>query len=667
MRFSDWLFNVKNQTWIYNPASLCLDPPEEEDLQPLFYPPPLCQETLRHLDIPGVTALVEENFGDVLFLIASFSARWETDLSYYARHGLLTLGTVVNRWKPEILTHLPSSPSPEWFSRSYNPNVKTNFSSSVPGRVDFSFQKTGHVKVEFDLGWHIPEKDQDQLQCTFLCQSLRFVDDCDDVKRVIYVNQVGFSLQGTFLNDPTNRSTPVYLFVHPLPIDFINNLYCIRYPLPEKLFYWSYDPQGRNAITAEDRERFEVPELSMERWIGTFWKEEHYAFVQEHLCSRSYNLDGKKYAYDHGHPKLVFADPHNTATIEEWKFSDLEPELSPSPSLASSSGSSLHGQAFEEPNIRLISPLPRRDVFVTEPGISPLNYASAPHINHSWERYTGYGVPYDSANGPASRSLPHSMNTETPGIHPQYLTMADSFNPTTASQQNFTNRNHVPLTATNNFPSSLSLSDHVPFRNMRAISRPIDRPAEFAMCDRDALSVPYPGVGQDVTTTPPFFHAGNMQSTGMEPQHETTVDSTLSQRNVRGSSDTLHNDNAYNSPFLPNLVYSLGIPQLAATNLYRRTHTANDSPRYYMPSAVSYPSMAQDTFEPSGQASYAPYRGGGRIPEQYCDVAPQIYQAPSIHHNRPHRSLDGGRSQVPQSAYSARNQYGGEKWRRRGS
>ncbi|KAK1225673.1 hypothetical protein PQX77_011376 [Marasmius sp. AFHP31] len=373
--------------------------------------------------------------------------------------------------------------------------------------------------------------------------------------------------------------------------------------------------------------------------------------------------------------------PHDTATIEEWEFSDLESEVSPSPSFASSSGSSLHGQAFEEPNIRLISPLPRRDVFVTEPGISPLNYASAPHINHSWERYTGYSVPYghrqsglppyiipdlsthvsvgiDSANGPASRSLPHSMNTETPGIHPQYLTMADSFNPTTALQQNFTNCNRIPLTATDNFPSSPSLSDHGPFRNIWAISRPIDRPVEFAMHDRDALSVPYSGVGQDVTTAPPFFHAG------MEPQHEITVDSTLSQRNVRGSSDTLHNDNAYDSPSLPNPVNSLGMPQLAATNLYRRTHTANDSPCYYTPSTVSYPSTAQNAFEPSGQASYAPYGGGGRIPEQYRDVAPQIYQAPSIYHNRP---LDGGRNQVPQSAYSAWNQHGGDEWRGQGS
>ncbi|KAK1224614.1 hypothetical protein PQX77_012509 [Marasmius sp. AFHP31] len=305
IRFSDWLFNVENQTWIYNPASLCLDPPNQRSLQPiLFFRPPLCQETPRQLDTTKIAAHVEENFGDVLHLIASMGRRWETDLSYYARHGLLTLGTVVDCRKPKILAHLPSTPSPEWFCWSHNPDVKTNFPSS--GRVDFSFRKTGDVKVKLDLGWRIPEKDQYQLQCAFLCQSLRFVDDCDDVRFVVYIDHVGFRLQGTFLNDPTNHSTPAYLFVRPLPIDVINNLHCIRYPLPEKLFYWSHDPQGRNAIAEEDWERFGVPELSVMRWIGSCWKEEHYAFVREHLRSRSCNLDGKEYAHDHGHPELVF-------------------------------------------------------------------------------------------------------------------------------------------------------------------------------------------------------------------------------------------------------------------------------------------------------------------------------------------------------------------------
>ncbi|KAK1218297.1 hypothetical protein PQX77_019025 [Marasmius sp. AFHP31] len=329
-RWRDWSFNVRNLTWQYNPASLSLDPPEEKDLEPHLYPlPPLCQETLRHLNTAEIIAHVEKSFGDVLFLITGVGDRWIDGLSYYARHGLLTLGTVINRWKPKILAHLPSTPSPEWFCWSLNLNVKANLFSS--GRVDFSFQKTGDVKVDLDFGWRIPEKDRLQLKCAFLCQSLRFGDDCEDVRAVVYIDQVGFSLQGTFPVDPTNHSTPVYLFVHPLPTEFINNLHCIRYPLPEKLFYWSHDPQGRTAIAEEDWEGFGIPKLSMREWVGSFWRKEHYAVVRECLHSRSCNLDGKQYAHKHGYLELILADPHDTARLEELEYSESdlpEPEIS---------------------------------------------------------------------------------------------------------------------------------------------------------------------------------------------------------------------------------------------------------------------------------------------------------------------------------------------------
>ncbi|KAK1216803.1 hypothetical protein PQX77_020555 [Marasmius sp. AFHP31] len=329
-RWRDWSFNVRNLAWQYNPASLCLNPPEERYLQPLLYTlPPIHQETLRHLDTAEIVAHVEESLGDVFFLIAGVGEGWGIDLSYYARHSLLTLGTVVNRWEPEILAHLPSTPSPEWFCQSRSLDVKVNLSSS--GRVDFSFQKTGNVKVVLDFGWCIPEKDIDGLKCAFLCQSLRFVDDSEDVTDVVYINQVGFHLQGTFPVDPTNHSTPAYLFVHRLPTEFIDNLHCVRLPFPEKLFYWSHDPQGRNAIAEEDWEGFGIPKLSAREWVGSFWRKEHYAVVREHLRSRSCNLDGKQYAREHRHPELILADPHKTAQIEELQDPGSQPETSHSP------------------------------------------------------------------------------------------------------------------------------------------------------------------------------------------------------------------------------------------------------------------------------------------------------------------------------------------------
>ncbi|KAK1230149.1 hypothetical protein PQX77_006770 [Marasmius sp. AFHP31] len=317
-RFEDWSFNLKTLSWHYDLAAISLNPPHEKDVpSPFIRVPPLRQETLPRLNTPEISAYIEETFGNVLHLIASFENRWITDLSRYARHGLLTFGAVIDNNKPGILAHHSSTPSPEWFCRSYNPDVKATLSSS--GRVDLEFHKTADVKVHLEFGLRIPINNRNQLCCAYLSQSLCLYDGSDDVKYIVYINQVGFNLKGTFVNDPTTCNLPAYLFVPRLRTEIINDLYCICHPLPQKLFYWAHDPQGRSVIAEVDYKKFGIPELRVEGLIGTYWNEEEYKMVQDHLHHKNYDLDGGQYAREHGYPELVFADPHDTARIEEFK------------------------------------------------------------------------------------------------------------------------------------------------------------------------------------------------------------------------------------------------------------------------------------------------------------------------------------------------------------
>ncbi|KAK1216709.1 hypothetical protein PQX77_020661 [Marasmius sp. AFHP31] len=321
-RDEDWLFNVKCLTWQYDPASVLLNPPSEQDLRSfLNLSTPLRQETLPRLNTTEIVACIETSFGDVLHLLAPFGRRWNHDLSDFARRGLLTFGAVINYNKRGILAHFPSIPSPEWFCKSRSPDLKASFSSSVPWRVDLAFRKTSNIQVFLHFGWCIPQKHRNQLCCAYLCQSLSFCDDSDDVREVCFINEIGFRLKGTFPDNPTTRSTPAYLFVPPLPTEVINNTRCIRYPLPKNLFYWSHDPQGRTAVVEEDWKKFGIPKLSVKGWIGSGWKERRYAYVQDHLRSGGYELDGKQYARDHGYPELILADPGDNA-IEEIIYSD---------------------------------------------------------------------------------------------------------------------------------------------------------------------------------------------------------------------------------------------------------------------------------------------------------------------------------------------------------
>ncbi|KAK1227603.1 hypothetical protein PQX77_009377 [Marasmius sp. AFHP31] len=319
-RWEGWSFNLKSWTWQFDPASVLLDPPSKDDLVTSLDPlPPLRQETLPQLHTTAeIVACVEKNFGDVLHLLVPARNRWIDDLSGFAQHGLLTFGAVVDRYKRGILAHLPSIPSPEWFCKSLSPDVKASFSSSVPWRVDLAFRKNGNVQVTLRFGLRIPVKYHNRLLCTYLCQSLRFRDNSDDVRHVVFIDKIGFRLEGDFRDNPTTYLTPVYLFVPPLPTKYIDNTHCICIPLPEILFYWSHDLQGRTAIDKEDWEKFGIPNLSVREWIGLSWGGHNYACVQDHLYSGGYELDGKRYARDHGYPELIHADPHENA-IEELK------------------------------------------------------------------------------------------------------------------------------------------------------------------------------------------------------------------------------------------------------------------------------------------------------------------------------------------------------------
>ncbi|KAK1234599.1 hypothetical protein PQX77_002197 [Marasmius sp. AFHP31] len=333
-RGEDWSIDLKTLTWHYNPANISLNPPSEKHLLPLLNRfPPLRQDAVPQLNPTEIITHVEKTLGDILYLIASGGRSWITDLSNWAQNGLLTFGAIVQRKRPGILAHFPSTPSPKLFCQSCSPDVEASYSNT--GRVDLSFQKSGNVKVTLEFGLRIPNN---KLRVAYLCQSLPFYDGCRDVWHVVYIDQVGFCLEGIFCEDLATRSKPAYLFISPLHTELINGLHCFRYPLARNIFYWSNDPQGRDEIAEKDWERLRIPKLRVQGLIGTCWKEYEYTSVREILHQKNCALDGMQYAREHGYPELILGDPHDTTRIKEFESSapDLEPETPPSPSLATS-------------------------------------------------------------------------------------------------------------------------------------------------------------------------------------------------------------------------------------------------------------------------------------------------------------------------------------------
>ncbi|KAK1226152.1 hypothetical protein PQX77_010877 [Marasmius sp. AFHP31] len=215
------------------------------------------------------------------------------DLSEFARHGYLSFGAVVNHNKPEILAHFPSTPSPEWSCLSFGADIEANYSTSVP--------------------WH-------RHRTAYLSQSAPFAEDCDDPHNdLVFIDEVHFSLVGTFQYNPAKSTTPVYLFVPPIPVKLVNNIYCMQYPLPDTPFFWCSDSNGQNVIYEEDWDTYEIPQLEILPWIGSSWYYHEYEIVHDHLRKKNYPLDGRQYAQEHGYPELVYGHPHNPGitAIEE--------------------------------------------------------------------------------------------------------------------------------------------------------------------------------------------------------------------------------------------------------------------------------------------------------------------------------------------------------------
>ncbi|KAK1230766.1 hypothetical protein PQX77_006133 [Marasmius sp. AFHP31] len=339
-RWGFWTFNLRTRAWLYDIPTISISPaislsPPNTDLSfgPLGYSPiPLRQETPPQLQPTEIVAFVERQFGDFLHVIASSGiTRHVQDLSDFARHGHLTFGAVVNRNNPKILAHLPSTYPPQWYFENWSTDVEAVYSTTVPWRVDLT---TNHLQSNLKLhfSWGFPGRFQQHI--AYLAQSLLFADPRQDLSNdlgkcatlacpppnknhfsSVCVTDVRFFLVGTIDKGPPS-SPSIYLFVPPVPVELRSGIYSMRYPLVSPLFYWSFDPNGRQVIPENDWEKHGIPRLKVLSWISSSWALGTYGVVYNHLQTRNYELDGRRYARERGYLELIHGDPHDRSIFE---------------------------------------------------------------------------------------------------------------------------------------------------------------------------------------------------------------------------------------------------------------------------------------------------------------------------------------------------------------
>ncbi|KAJ8079749.1 hypothetical protein PM082_016571 [Marasmius tenuissimus] len=301
---SHWAFNLGTRSWQYNLISASVSPPMDLYFLNTAQPPSLHHKSSPQLDEDEVTIWLEQKFGDFLYLF-TFIVGWFRDPSTFVRYGFLTFGAVIHCRKG-IMAHFPSLPSPEWFCHSHTVKNQASYSKQVPSRVDLKFCSPGDIVIQFSL--RLPAK----FSTAYLSQSSSFVHSTTTPDNdLVFLNSIHFMVTGTLCHDPAAQPTPLYLFVPPIPVEHINGMHCIRYPLPNRLFYWSFDPDGQDVVLIEDYEELGVPELDATLGISSRWLDPMYNCIHDHLLTKGYSLDGKQYARDHDYPELVRDDPHD--------------------------------------------------------------------------------------------------------------------------------------------------------------------------------------------------------------------------------------------------------------------------------------------------------------------------------------------------------------------
>ncbi|KAG7091529.1 hypothetical protein E1B28_010558 [Marasmius oreades] len=302
----DWMFNLRIGSFQYDIiGSLALS--EEDGCSGYFgrvLPPPCDCNPL--LDSNEIVRAVP----DFLQLVLSFGGYRHIAANFDLLDRLLTFGTIIDLTKPEILAFFPSIPSPVWSCASFGTSdITAKFSNSAPSLIDLTFARNSNkwrMTIQFSLLLPLEAR----LWTAYLVQSFPFYKDhALDFHNLVFLDELGFKLTGTFTTDPSSYHPPKYLHVPPLSVEWINNMPCFYWP-PNRCYYWSFDCGGKMEIEEEDWARYGIPNLEVVAFAGSIWRQEEYEATREYLHLNKYDPGGQQFANDHGYPILVVGDPH---------------------------------------------------------------------------------------------------------------------------------------------------------------------------------------------------------------------------------------------------------------------------------------------------------------------------------------------------------------------
>ncbi|KAF9257161.1 hypothetical protein L218DRAFT_949405 [Marasmius fiardii PR-910] len=307
-QYGDWFFNTRTCSWVYDIGSITQLCDPVVGAASVFFEDPPSLDCNPQLDPKAILRHVP----DYLQLVATLKDKINVEglkgsLPMQGQR-FLTFGAVVDPANTGILAHFSPIQSPRWYHRSMNTEMHASYSKSAPSRLNLHFVKRREsVRLNMRFSLRISPADRHKLRVAYLTQwsSLKR----DDIKRsdLVFIEEIRFKFAGNLTCDPSKHQPPIYLFVPPPILSWVNGVPFIEWPMTAPFFYWSFDPNGKDPIPKADWQQYKIPVLKVKDvWVGSSWPEKLYKAAEHYLSLKNYGIQGgEQYTIERGLPILI--------------------------------------------------------------------------------------------------------------------------------------------------------------------------------------------------------------------------------------------------------------------------------------------------------------------------------------------------------------------------
>jgi hypothetical protein len=131
-----------------------------------------------------------------------------------------------------------------------------------------------------------------------------------------------YTLRGTFM--AASCPDEVYLFLYTADIDYSNGHLTVHLPPAKERYYWSFDPEGEDALPLESLDELLLPhvDFTAQIWCDR-WTQEVYSSIADCQRAKGFDPSTQDVAIELGYPLVDMVRLNNLINVGRVSLSIL--------------------------------------------------------------------------------------------------------------------------------------------------------------------------------------------------------------------------------------------------------------------------------------------------------------------------------------------------------